>query len=202
MSPSLQSLLLVGVALLGAGAALLARQLLKRPGQTGAKLRPAGATWAASAVLIVLGLVAIAAGSGLGGTVGTVGTAAPGNATGNASREVDFGFVELDHGGRAVAVASYKLGGSMVLRAGEVLHYQAIGDAPLPALELHLAGRIVTLPGPAGQLSIDGAAGQALPAVMRAQGDRISLPGGAPPRVSVKVQVTGPPRKGEAAGTR
>lgn len=113
-----------------------------------------------------------------------------------AEREVDFGFVELDHGGRAVAVASYKHGGAMQLRAGDVLHFQAIGDPPLPALELHLAGRILLLPGSSGQLRVEAEPGPALPALMRAQGDRVSLPGGAPPRVSVKVQVTGPPRVG------
>ena len=82
----------------------------------------------------------------------------------------------------------------MMLRAGEVLHFQAIGDPPLPALELQLAGRIIVLPGASGQLKIEAVPGLAVPAVMRAQGDRLSLPGGAPPRVSVKVQVTGPPR--------
>lgn len=192
MIPGPFTLLLVGVALLGAGGVLLARQLLKRLGQTGAVAPPAGATWAASAVLIALGLAGIVAGSSLGGLAGPT---APASAGGGVPGEVDFGFVELDHGGRAVAVASYKHGGSMLLYAGDVLHYQAIGDPPLPPLELHLVGRIVDLPGSSGQISIDGAAGQALPAVMRARGDRESLPGGAPPRVSVKVQVIGPPRK-------
>ncbi len=195
MIPGPFPLLLVGVALLGAGGVLLARQLRKRLGQTGAVPPPAGATWAAwaaSAVLIALGLAGIVAGSSLGGLTGP---AAPASAGGGVPGEVDFGFVELDHGGRAVSVASYKHGGPMLLHPGEVLHYQAIGDAPLPPLELHLAGRIVDLPGSSGQINVDGAAGQALPVLMRAKGDRESLPGGAPPRVSVKVQVIGPPRK-------
>ena len=194
------TLLLVGAALLGAGGVLLAGQLLGRKGQAGHAGRGAGAArLVAPAVLVVLGLVAILAGLGQAGKgAGT----APASVGGGVVREVDFGFVELDHGGRAVAVASYKHGGSMLLHAGEVLHYQAIGDPPLPALELHLPGRTVALPGSTGQIGIEGAAGQALPAVMRAQGDRVSLPGGAPPRVSVKVQVTGPPRKGDAGGKR
>lgn len=193
MNPGPIPLLLVGVALLGAGGALLLRQWLRRPGgQTGAVARPSGALWVASAVLIALGVAAIVAGSSLGGTAGPT---APGSAGDGAPGEVDFGFVELDHGGRAVAVASYKHGGSMVLHAGEVLHYQAIGDPPLPPLELHLGDRVVDLAGSSGQISIDGAAGQPLPALMRAKGDRVSLPGGAPPRVSVKVQVIGPPRR-------
>ena len=200
MNPGPLWLLLVGAALLGAGGVLCARQLVKRRGQAGRAARPAGgAGLALPAVLLVLGLVAIVVGMGQGRTGART---APGSASGGALREVDFGFVELDHGGRAVAVASYKHGGSMMLRAGEVLNYQAIGDPPLPALELQLAGRTVLLQSPTGQLVIDGPAGQALPAVMRAQGDRISLPGGAPPRVSVKVQVTGPPREGTAASAR
>lgn len=194
MNPGPVPLLIVGLALSGAGGVLLLRQWLKRPGTTGADLRPAGpvwAVWAVSAVLIVLGLAGIVAGSGLGGLAGPT---APAPAGGGAPGEVDFGFVELDHGGRAVAIASYKHGGSMMVHAGEVMHYQAIGDPPLPPLELHLAGRIVDLPGANGQISITGAAGQPQPAMMLAKGDRLSLPGGAPPRVSVKVQVTGAPR--------
>lgn len=145
---------------------------------------------------LLVGAVLLGLAGGLAGCErrGSNAGAAAASAASAAEREVDFGFVELDHGGRAVAVASYKLGGPMMLRAGEVLHFQAIGAPPLPALELHLAGRIVMLPGLAGQINIDGATGQAMPALMRAQGDRVSLPGGAPPRVSVKVQVTGPSR--------
>ena len=172
---------------------LLARRLLKPAGQAGAAAWPAGAGWAAVALAlaVALGLAGTLAGcDGRGAGAG----AAAASAAGGLEREVDFGFVELDHGGRAVAVASYKHGGAMMLRAGEVLHFQAIGDPPLPALELHLAGRIILLPGASGQLKIEAGPGSALPAVMRAQGDRLSLPGGAPPRVSVKVQITGPPR--------
>lgn len=192
MNPGPIPLLLVGVALLGAGGALLLRRWRRHPALEGAATPPGVAAWAAPAVLIAVGLVGIVAGAGL---VGTPRQSVPGGASAAAPGELDFGFVELDHGGRAVAVASYKHGGAMVLHAGEVLHYQAIGDPPLPPLELHLGGRVIDLPTPSGQVSIDGAAGQPQPALMRAKGDRVSLPGGAPPRVSVKVQVTGPPRK-------
>lgn len=105
------------------------------------------------------------------------------------SPEVDYGFVELDHGGVPVAVASYKHGGAMQVRTGQTLRYEVIGEAPLPPIELHLAGAVTPLPGAAGQVRIHGPQGQKLPAVMRATGDRLSLPGGAPPRVSVKVQI-------------
>ena len=191
MNPGPIPLLIVGMALSGAGGVLLLRQLLRRPGATGDGIRPARPVWAVSALLIVLGLAGIVAGSGL---VGLAGQPVPAGAADGASVEVDYGFVELDHGGRAVAISSYKHGGSMLVRAGEVLLYQAIGDPPLPPLELHLAGRVVDLPGASGQISITGTAGEAQAAMMRAKGDRVSLPGGAPPRVSVKVQVTGPPR--------
>lgn len=185
-------LLLAGWVLLGAGGVLLLRRWLVQAGHAGAVARPAAATWMAAAVLIALGLVGIMAGSGLGGPAGP---GVSGSARSGAPGEVDFGFVEIDHGGRVVAIASYKHGGPMVLHAGEVLHYHAIGDPPLPPLELHLGGRIIDLAESSGQVSIDAAADAPQPAKMRAKGDRVSLPGGAPPRVSVKVQVTGPPRK-------
>lgn len=170
---------------------MLAGWLHQSADQAGAAARPAAAGWAVVALAMSLGLtVALAGCDGRGPGAGTEAA----SAAGGLEREVDFGFVELDHGGRAVAVASYKLGGAMMLRAGEVLHFQAIGDPPLPALELHLAGRIIVLPGASGQFKIEAGPGSAVPALMRAQGDRLSLPGGAPPRVSVKVQVTGPPR--------
>ena len=108
---------------------------------------------------------------------------------GSASPEIDYGFVELDHGGMPVAVASYKYGGVMQVQAGQILHYQVIGEAPLPPLELHFAALVIPLPGSAGQIRIEGPPGKPLPAVLRASGDRVSLPGAAPPRVSVKVQV-------------
>ena len=111
-------------------------------------------------------------------------TAAAGN-----SPELDYGFVELDHGGLAVPVASYKHGGAMNVRAGQTFQYQVLGDLPLPPVELHLMGVVTALPGASGRIRLEGPAGKALPALMRAGGDRVSLPGGAPPRVSVKVQV-------------
>lgn len=191
-SLNLQPWLLVGLALAGIGAVLLIRWLQRRMRLAADTSAGAVAGWQLPALLLILGLAGIVAGLRQPSPSAPSTSAAAG--TDNAVREVDFGFVELDHGGRAVAVASYKHGGSMMLRAGEVLHFQAIGDPPLPALELHLAGRVLSLPGTSGQLSIAGAAGQPLPAMMRAQGDRVSLPGGAPPRVSVKVQVSGPPR--------
>ena len=170
---------------------LLTRRRQQPAGPAGAATWPAGAGWAAVALAMALGPGGLLAGCDRHGDGSG---AAAASASSGVEREVDFGFVELDHGGTAVAVASYKLGGAMMLRAGEVLHFQAIGDPPLPALELQLAGRIIVLPGASGQLKIEAVPGLAVPAVMRAQGDRLSLPGGAPPRVSVKVQVTGPPR--------
>ena len=191
-SLSLQPWLLIGLTLAGVGAALLVRWLLRYQRRAAlAAGDAAGMGWLLPALLLMAGVAGMVAG---------LRQPQPGSpsaaAAGSAAREVDFGFVELDHGGRPVAVASYKHGGAMQLRAGEVLHFQAIGDPPLPALELHLAARVILLPGASGQFSVDAVPGSAVAALMRAQGDRVSLPGGAPPRVSVKVQVTGPPRVG------
>ena len=124
-----------------------------------------------------------------GGVAGAAGGAAGRGASGAGPIEVDYGFVELDPGGAPMPVASYKRGGAMGVRAGQTLQYQLVGDKPLPEVELLLAGAVTTLQGSAGQVLIAGPAGQVLPALMRATGDRLSLPGGAPPRVSVKVQV-------------
>ena len=193
-SLNLQPGLWIGALLAGVGTVLLLRWLLRRQRPVVGSASAATAGWMLPALLLCVGIAAIVTSLRLT-SAGPASTPAAGD-QGSAVREVDFGFVELDHGGRAVSVASYKHGGSMLLRAGEVLHFQAIGDLPLPTLELHLAGKVITLPGANGQIMVETQAGAAVPAVMRAQGDRVSLPGGAPPRVSVKVQVTGPPRVG------
>lgn len=191
-SLNLQPWWLIGALLAGVGMVLLLRWLLRRQRPAVGSATAASAGWLLPALLLCVGIAAIVI-SLRQTSAGPASTAAAG-AEGSAVREVDFGFVELDHGGRAVSVASYKHGGSMLLRAGEVLHFQAIGDPPLPALELHLAGKVITLPGANGQIKIETQAGAGVAAVLRAQGERVSLPGGAPPRVSVKVQVSGPPR--------
>ena len=108
-------------------------------------------------------------------------------------REVDFGFVELKPG-LPTPITSYKFGGNMVLYAGEVVSYQVVGPAPLPAIDLRIGQDVHTLSGADGKLLVAGPANQALPAAVVAQNLRHSLPGGAPPRVSVKVQVQGAAR--------
>jgi hypothetical protein len=114
-------------------------------------------------------------------------------------REVDFGFVEL-HPGQPAAVLSYKHGRPMVLYDGEEFHYQAHFDGPIPPLELRVGEEMQLLPGPAGKLTVAGPSNQPLPAVLVARGSRVSLPGGAPPRVSVKVQVLGVARPKDRRG--
>ncbi|MFM9886734.1 MAG: hypothetical protein ACKVQT_27210 [Burkholderiales bacterium] len=108
-------------------------------------------------------------------------------------REVDFGFVELNPG-MHTPITSYKHGGNMVLYAGEELRFQVVGAAPLPPVELRVGESAHALPGTDGVLLVAGPANQPLPASMVAQGARLSLPGSAPPRVSVKVQVHGAAR--------
>ena len=109
--------------------------------------------------------------------------------------EVDFGMAELDPGGRPVPIASFKRGGPMVLFAGEELYFEALGDAPLPTLVLHAGATVQVLSGTSGRVTIAGPARQALPGALLAQGTRVSLPGGSPARVSVKVQVYGVARQ-------
>lgn len=108
----------------------------------------------------------------------------------NALREVDFGFVELAPG-HPVAVPSYKHGKAMVLYSGEDFEFHALSDGPVPPLELRVGGDVQLLPGSTGKIKIVGPSNQPLPAVLLARGSRVSLPGGAPPRISVKVQVFG-----------
>ena len=148
------------------------------------------------AAALVLGLVVAAAGAYLALVkleTGTT-TASTAGATQNKPREVDFGLAELDHGGVAVRIPSYKNGGTMVLYAGEELEYQAMGDGPIPPLELRVGQTAQQLAGPSGRITITAPAGQPMPVVLHALGSRVSLPGGAPPRISVKIQVYGPPR--------
>lgn len=145
---------------------------------------------------LILALIIVAAGAYFvavkleGGASATV---APGGAKGGL-REVDFGLAELDPGGQPVRIPSYKNGGMMVLYAGEELQFEAVGNSPLPTIQLRLGETVQPLPGASGRITIVGPANQALPVTLSAQGQRLSLPGGAPPRVSVKVQVFGPAR--------
>ena len=147
--------------------------------------------------LLMLGALAVAAlvvlkfGPWGGGAVS--GAAAEAGAASTGPREVDYGLVELIQGLPA-PVTSYKHGGNMVLYAGEELRFQVNGNAPLPAIELRAGAGKQMLPGADGAVQVAGPANQALPALMVAQGSRVSLPGNAPPRVSVKVQVFGAAR--------
>ena len=137
---------------------------------------------------VLLGLLLAAWGYLPAGRLGDIRSGATGPAS-SASPEIDYGFVELDHGSIPVTVTSYKHGGVMQVQAGQILQYQVVGDAPLPPLELHFAALVTPLPGIAGQIRIEGPAGKPLPAALRASGERLSLPGAAPPRISVKVQL-------------
>lgn len=110
-----------------------------------------------------------------------------------AVREIDFGFVELNPG-LAVPVTSYKHGGPMKLYPGEAIQYQVLGDIASAQIELHAGGQVLPLQGSEGRLQVPGPDHQALPAAMLLRSSRLSLPGGAPPRVSVKVQVFGTAR--------
>lgn len=109
---------------------------------------------------------------------------------GNNRSEVDFGFVELEFG-QPAAVPSYKYGRPMVLYSGDDFEFQAHFNGPVPPLELRVGDDVQLLPGSAGKVTIAGPVNQPLPAALLARGSRLSLPGGAPPRVSVKVQVIG-----------
>lgn len=103
--------------------------------------------------------------------------------------EVDYGLVELDQGGAAVAVASFKRGGFIALYPGDEFRYRAIGSEPLPPFELKLGADTIVLDQSAGTVTVGAGDGRPQQAVMRALGARVSLPGGAPPRVAVKVEV-------------
>lgn len=118
--------------------------------------------------------------------------AQPGVATG-APREVDFGLVELNPG-LPTPITSYKNGGNMVLFAGDELHFEVQGESPPPGIELRVGAGTQTLLGGKGKTLIAGPAGQPQPALMLARGGRVSLPGNAPPRIAVKVQVFGAAR--------
>ncbi len=108
--------------------------------------------------------------------------------------EVDFGFVELDPG-MATPVPSYKNGGTMVVYAGEYFAYHAFADGEVPPIELRAGDNVQLLQGSDGKVKIDGPPNLPLPAVLLVRGPRReSLPGGAPQRISVKVQVFGADR--------
>ena len=110
-------------------------------------------------------------------------------ATANTSKEVDFGLVELNPE-TPMPIISYKKGGNLILFAGDELRFQISGEAPLPEIELRAGSDPQALLGGAeGTLIVVGPSGQALLASMSAKGNRVSMPGSAPPRVSVKVQV-------------
>ncbi len=143
--------------------------------------------------LILVALV-IAIGVVLNYSLSSGDRAAPTPSTANAGpREVDFGFVELNPG-LPTPITSYKYGGHLVVYAGEELRFQVVGAAPLPPVELQVGEGRHTLPGTDGMLMVAGPANQPLSTAMVMQGSRLSLPGGAPPRVSVKVQVHGAAR--------
>jgi hypothetical protein len=175
---------------------LTARQLLKSgvvrplPGSSGFRILRFTLSHG-----FVLGLLVMASGVYLkslelrGATSAGVGDAVQ-SEPGNNRREVDFGFVELDLG-QATAIPSYKYGRPMVLYSGDDLEFQAHFDGPVPPLELRTGDDVQLLPGSAGKVKIVGPLNQPLPAVLLARGSRVSLPGGAPPRVTVKVQVSG-----------
>lgn len=177
-------------------ALLTARQLLKSgvirplPNSSGARILRLTLSHG-----FVLGLLVLAIGVYLK-SVGlrAITSAGAGDAvqseTGNIVREVDFGFVELQPG-QPVAVPSFKYGRAMVLYSGDDFLYQAHFDGPIPPLELRVGDDVQSLSGPAGKIKIVGPLNQPLPAVLLARGARVSLPGAAPPRVSVKVQVVG-----------
>jgi hypothetical protein len=141
----------------------------------------------------VLLLVALVAGIGVAlsylpskGSAVPIGQGAPASGP----HEVDFGFVELNPG-QPTPITSYKNGGTMVLYAGESLRFQLVGGATSPSIELRAGDGVQSLAGTAGEVPIAGPPGRPLPALMVAQGERVSLPGGAPPRISIKVQVYG-----------
>jgi hypothetical protein len=110
-----------------------------------------------------------------------------------ASGEVDFGLAELLPG-RQAAVVSYKQGGNMVLYAGEEFQFQIVGNDAVEGIELRVGNAKHILTGKEGKIKIAGPANQPQPATMIEQGSRLQLPGSAPTRISVKVQVYGPAR--------
>lgn len=148
--------------------------------------------WVLAGVLVTGG---VALKLGLSPSSGTGRTDAARATVNSGPQEVDFGLVELTPS-QPTPVTSYKNGGNMVLYAGEELRFEVLGgeglaEASLPAIELRTGSAAQLLPGASGTLRVEGLAGQAMPATMVSQGSRHSLPGGAPPRVSVKVQVYG-----------
>ena len=146
--------------------------------------------------VLLLGLVIIGAGTYLKHrelSAHTPADVAGQNANNGVSGEVDFGFVEVNPG-LPTSIPSYKHGGNMVLYAGEELRFQTLADSKTPTVELRVGKDVQLLSGSEGKVKIIGPPNQALPAVMFAEGSRMSLPGGSPPRLSVKVQVFGAAR--------
>ena len=149
--------------------------------------------------LAVLGVLALAIGVAMrsvelrDATPAASGSAVQGDAR-NERLEVDFGFVELDPG-QPVAIPSYKSGKAMMLYSGDELEFRAFSDGPIALLELRVGEEVQLLPGATGKVEIVGPLNQPLPAVLLARGSRVSLPGGAPPRISVKVHVFGVARR-------
>jgi hypothetical protein len=145
----------------------------------------------------VVGFAAIALGIGLkADSLNATPSVTAGASRSEASsviREVDFGFVEL-HPGKPGVVQSYKHAKPMVVYGGEEVEFRALSDYPIPPLELRAGDQVQPLSGTAGKVTIVGPRGQPVPVSLLAQGERVSFPGGAPPRVSVKVQVLGPAR--------
>lgn len=120
-------------------------------------------------------------------------TAAAPSALDGTLSEVDFGLVELIPG-LPVPITSYKHGGPMVLYPGEELRYQVLGDTAETKIELRVGDGATPLPDTDGKVPVAGLGKRPLPAMMVLRSTRLSLPGSAPPRVSVKVQVFGATR--------
>lgn len=163
--------------------------------------RAAGRTVAGVFILglLVLAIAAYLKSVGLGAVASAAADDAVQRDAEKIAREMDFGFVEVDPG-QPVAVPSYKYGRAMVLYSGEDFEYQVHSDGPIPSLELRVGDDVHPLSGPTGKIRIGGPLNRPLPAVLVAGGSRVSLPGGAPPRISVKVQVWGVARpKGRPA---
>ena len=158
----------------------------RRPTQSGF-IKPKLTLFLAAVVIVMVGAFVMYRPTETGGATATQSKAGAGLA------EVDFGFVELNPG-LATPITSYKFGGSMVLYAGEEVRYQVVGTNPLPSIELRVGDSVHALSGPDGAMRVAGPANRPLVAIMFTQAPRYSLPGGAPPRISVKVQVHGPSR--------
>lgn len=143
-------------------------------------------------ILVVLAAVAVTVGKFVSSNESASASSDNGNkqlATASISREVDFGLVELVPETPA-PIISYKKGGTLILFAGDELRFQISGEAPLPEIELQTGSDPQALPvGSEGRLIVVGPSGKAFSASMLAKGNRVSLPGGAPSRVSVKVQI-------------